>query len=88
MQNDCSGAGSATGCIALPTDGTSTEIQTPDTAYLFLRSIEAYCDDPGCMGAPDMTWSCPNGTGSAGECCGYELVIKGTVEYGFNIEAP
>lgn len=89
QQNDCSGTGTETGCIQLPTDGTSTEIQSPNVLlYPFLRSIEAYCDNPTCTGAPTLWWSCPNGTYNTAVCCGNEMVIKGTVEYGFNIEAP
>lgn len=88
QQNDCAGAGSTTGCILLPMDGSSTEIQTPNGAYLYLRSIEAWCGNPACTGAATLYWSCPNGTYNTASCCGYEMVIKGTLEHGFNIAAP
>lgn len=87
QQNDCTGMGTETVCIPLPTDGTYTEIQTPNPAYLFLRSIEAWCDDE-CTTAPDLTWSCPNGPSNTASCCGSDMVIKGTVDNGFRIAAP
>lgn len=87
QENDCSGAGMATVCIALPTDGTSSEIQTPNPAYLFLRSIEAFCGNT-CSLPANLYWTCPDGTSNTGLCCSEELIIKGTVEHGFNIVAP